>query len=212
MQLKKEDLFFLQLLAGKQLNVSEWVEVIDRRVKMIKPHLNRFTLQTIGDIEIPGPSQRDDFTWQRRATHNINTDQPTVLFGAYSLLSTQGIFFVSKLPDLLLTPEQPICHAYGLTRQGRWVIIEIKCDFKGERIIKANKQVISFEATKIRVTEINTILLVINSLDTCFNILDNLSKTVNGWLERLEESQQELKNLSEVLYIQDSVLGVNELL
>lgn len=129
--------FEVLALRNTPLNAQEWCKLIEARSSCIRPHLNSFTLSTLGRLMFLGPSRSSMY----RYSHSLEDDAPVVSNeGDISVsLETQGIF---ACPESGIQYSEDVSKGYfalaggvrcpggvkyiwGLTRDGRWILAEV---------------------------------------------------------------------------------------
>lgn len=121
----------LEILTSRSpLTADEWLELVEARRQLIKPHLERFTMATLGGLECVES--------EGGAQHELSIDAPKVE-GDESSLDIQGMFRESHdahrrdrgrpgqwIPTSDWIGGQKVI--WGLTRNARWLIAKI--DYK----------------------------------------------------------------------------------
>lgn len=120
------------LLRKTPIGVTEWVTLVEGLRKMIKPHLDKFSLSTVGEFEcLTSEGHR----------HAIADNGPEVVADGPLGLGTRGIFAIGETSydtesrrTTLYRDEQVTLggttRVWGLTRNGEWVICVV--EFKHE--------------------------------------------------------------------------------
>lgn len=204
--LEKQELGILPLLtAGKQLDAETWVKMIEARVEMIKPCLDRFTLSTVGKLYLDGP----DPDHETMAMHELYMDMPKVVPSDYSL-DTQGLFSDMGMKECEETPEHSRTSAYGLTRNGNWVILTIYCDYLGlkqrvsgrSRVDAIYQDVPSFRAREVSVHVSSPQEICATGFGTYKDMFMFMNGAVREWLGRAETAYNKARELTTILDIE----------
>lgn len=182
------------------LSDQEWLDLIEARRELIKPHLDTFTLKTLGEVKC---LRSDNYC------HKIGFNSPEVASGEFNL-STQGIFrsnYRNRVLDQRKyrnpSSYQDEFHTFGgtlyiwgLTRKVQWVIASVTyvCEsgYKGRGYERA---------TKVEIKE-TMILKILSVCKVSYEeIWRELSKEIHLWNQdraRLHEISTNLCRMCEI--------------
>ncbi len=173
----------MEILGRKQsISEEEWVALIEARRDLIKPHLDKFTLTELRNIQC----LRSEVSF----SHAVRNDSPKVSGDEEFSLNTQGIFDNPRSAEIripnsgfrpgphgLATPNGKL-QIWGLARSGQWVLVTV--NFVGEAGYKDR----GYE----RATEV---LIVSTTIETIIN------QTKENPLEIWKTLGQAIKNFAE---------------
>lgn len=162
--------------------MEEWCELVEARRCLLRPHLDTFTLSTLGRLEC----LRREVSF----SHSIFVDSPKCeSSGGRFSLDTQGIFEAPQSSRIVtgrgyeaplgcISAPDGVMYAWGLTRKAEWVIVGVT--FVGEPGYKDR----GYErATHVDIEEAD--LRLILKLCKCHPeaIWLRLGKEICGWSE-----------------------------
>lgn len=104
-----------ELLDHEVVDEGVMLVLVNARVEMLKPFMQYFTMNTLGDMRLCGHMNQDDSHCKQ-----IKDDEPTVTTPGFSL-RTQGLFWAEDVCMI----ENDTLYIFGLTRQYKWIIAEV---------------------------------------------------------------------------------------
>ena len=194
-----------KLVRKKKLTNDEWLEMIEARRELIKPHLNSFTLPELGKLECVKS--------EGHHLHNLYLDLGCESEGKFSL-KTQGIFrlqpyqAVEKFPDTGHRPGPGGCpvpnslkKVWGLTRAGQWLLVTIHCigipGYKG----RGREQAVHIEFLESDLRNIVKLAKVKPQ-----DILHELGDVICKFAEQRERLYEHAHNLAQMIRIEELAL------
>jgi hypothetical protein len=189
------------ILKNSYFSRKEWAEFLEIRRELIKPLLDRLTLETLGNQECLADG--------KGYYHKLHADNPAVFFNGEKderapNLNIQGIFPVRGY----LIEKNNLIRSCGLSRKGQWLWIEI--DFitttpvtrDGDRVIAGYQK-----ATEVKVAEFPSIKDILS--ETVFEPKDiemGIMSTVQEWFRIHEVMYKKLADINETIYMEYKVL------
>jgi len=170
--------------------------LIETRRRLIKPHLDTFTLQELGNfrfLESTGLS----------TLHGLNQDKPSIGSGSeiVSVFKTQGVFFQGCIS---VKRERPASNNYkkyiaGLSRSGDWLLIEVKITYDP----KCNYE----WAKEVTVLKPGLERIVFSGLGISYEgIWSELGRTIKGWLSSRKRLYEIARGIAKIIEIEDLLL------
>jgi len=189
------------------LSDQEWLDTIETRRQAIKPHLDTFTLSTLGQVKC---------LQLENITHAISDNSPECVGGEFDL-NTQGIFRIAPWNSRVLNQRESrglnyerefrtlggILYIWGLTRKAQWIIASVSY------ICEAGYKGRGYErTTKVEIEE----AMVLKILSLCNvryeEIWRELSKEVHLWNKKREELYNTSLNLTRMCDIEELALSL----
>lgn len=181
------------------LTSDDWIQLVENRRELIKPHLDSFSLPTLGSLECLKIEH-----WMGKLGHETKTSGDE----RFSL-KTQGIFFLQPHnaierfihtehrgePGNIL-PSDGTKKAWGLTRSGQWIICTI--GFVGSSGYKGRGREV---ATGIGIVEADVPAILAETKTSPTEIWRALGQAIKEFAEhrrRLYSQAQSLANMIEV--------------
>lgn len=171
------------LLRTDPLGHEEWMQLLESRRLLLKQHLDKFSLERLGEIECLSSESH---------YHKINQDHPEVVAEADLDLDTQGIFGRGETTfEQVKVPSAPwsgwgpetetlggVVNLWGLSRKGEWLVIQV--EFKREPGYKnrGNDRAVRVTAKTTTVSELAEVAL------SPQYVWDQLGQTVAQWTEQ----------------------------
>lgn len=169
--------------------------LIETRRQLIKPHLNTFTLQELGNFRFLQ-------SWLS-PIHGLNQDKPSI--GSENqmvpVFKTQGVFFQGCIS---IKREKPKSNDYkkyiaGLSRSGDWLLIEVKITLDPECNYEWAREVTVFKP------DLETI--VFSGLGISYeDIWSELGRTIKDWLSSRKRLYEIASRISKIIEIEDLLL------
>lgn len=203
----------MELLVRKNpLNDKEWLNLIEARRSLIKPHLDTFTLPELGSLKC----LRSELSF----THELRINNPTLLMSKSGderfSLKTQGIFrlqprsAVEYIPNSGYRPSpggvacpDGTMQIWGLTRSGLWILVEVR--FVGEDGYKER----GYErAETVEITEVNLPTIMSKTKEKPQKMWEELGKAIKGWAEFREGLYNQALNLARMVEIEELALSL----
>ena len=97
------------LFRATPITDEDWLNLVEARKQLIKPHLDTFTLLTFGQT---GCLENGTFL------HSINMDSPECVGGEFDL-NTLGIFRYNWESKIKIAGA---LYIWGLTRKAQWIV------------------------------------------------------------------------------------------
>ncbi|HZS43196.1 MAG TPA: hypothetical protein VFA52_03195 [Candidatus Paceibacterota bacterium] len=192
-----------KLVRPNQPTREEWVELIEARRKLIKSHLDKFTLPTLGKLEC--------MKSESGFCHEISFDGPTTVGNENFSLETQGIFHLQPLQAVKTVPNSGYRSypsgpsvpngskvVWGLTRSGLWVLATIH--FIG---LPGYKERGREKAEIIEIQQANLPTIIGATEEEPQQIWEKLGEAIKRWARRREELYNQALNLARVVEIEE---------
>lgn len=197
----------LDLLVRQQpLTEKEWIELLERRRRLIKPHLNSFTLTELG--RFPCLLRYIQWVGIREAQHP-NCGLTAYGTGGKSLedaLKTQGIFGFDTDSDILTPDRTPMYNCrrflWGLSRSGKWMLIEIWF-LRGGSPDLPTDGVYAFKIQTVPVED----LLTIQHLQLR-DVWLGLGEAVAQWMKKRQELLDDAEELADQVNLEESLINL----
>jgi len=209
--MKKQSAVLTALVEKRELDAETWLRMIEARVEeSIKPYLDKFTLWTLGSINIEGPEGK-----LGASHHNLSADAPRFTSESYSV-KTQGIFYVSPSEDK--THQQEF--VFGLTRAGDWIVAAIQLENCGMRKHwvgwTGRKRTIEerpyYRATDVKVTLSDPREICgwfwESSVQGCAGLYSLLNSAVYSWQQRLAEAYNQASAVTKQIEFDQAVIDI----
>jgi hypothetical protein len=186
-------------LRQKQITDKEWLDLIEARRELIKPHLDSFTLPELGALEC--------LRTELNFTHCLGNDL-TITTGDESFsLKTQGIFRVQPWEAIERFPNSGYCPSpggvkcpsgtmlvWGLTRSGLWILVTI--GFRGEDGYKER----GYErAITVKIVETDLPTIVATAKEKPQKMWEALGKAIRGFAKHRKAIYEEALDLAQMV-------------
>lgn len=185
-----------------QLSDEEWLNLIEVRRELIKPHLNSFTLPELGSLEC---LRRETFK------HMLRLDISTTTGDERFSLKTQGIFRVQPWSAVERIPNSGYykffgdancpdgtMRVWGLTRSGLWVLVTI--GFVGERGYKD----CGYERAKyVEIIEADLLTIITETKEKPQEMWEELGKAIKDFAEHRKCLYDQALNLLRIIQIEE---------
>ena len=111
---------------------EEWLDLIEARRELIKPHLDSFTLPELGSVKC---LRNENFMHELRFDISTSTGDPRFSLKTQGVFSMQPWGAVERIPNSGYRPwptdghvncPDGIIQIWGLTRSGLWVLITVE--------------------------------------------------------------------------------------
>ncbi len=192
----------LRILVRKtQINLNEWIKMIEARRAFIKPHLSSFTLSELGELKC----LKCDNIY-----HKIHDNEPDVISEDESLsLRMQGIFYRQPWDKIAFDypcsfgfPDGTM-QAWGLARSGHWIIAEIR--FTGESGYKKR----GYERAKmVKIEKTNLTTIISRTEEKPIKIWKKLGESVKEWTKKRKELFEKAVAIEKQIRTEDAALSL----
>jgi hypothetical protein len=196
-----------KLFREKPVSHEEWVSLVRERAQRLKPHLDRFTLNELGNVYcINGERLQED---------TLTRDNPTVMSKEGHTLKTRGIFGIQPHDSIQTFPGtgfQPWPGGrrvpdgqkklWGLIRTGSWVVVTIT--FIG---VPGYKDRGREQAMQVTIEETALESLIEKTSVPPREIWDGLGEAVQNWKAHREQLAHVAAHLAEQINIEDRLLN-----
>ena len=192
----------------KQLTDKEWLDLIETRREIIKPHLDSLLLTELGSLAC----------MQSSGNFNHGLQQDVSMSGGDKRFSlkTKGIFgkqpweAVNRIPNSGYRPgpgyiniPDGTMQVWGLTHSGLWVLVTI--DFVGESGYKDR----GYErATAVKVVETSLPLLVFETEEEPEVIWEEIGKTIKRCVEDRKNLYHQALGLAQAVEAEEFALSL----
>lgn len=180
MPLPRQKRAFALLVRQEPPTDEEWLELLEARRVLIRPHFDSFTLPTLGHLEC--------LYNEMPFTHRLPNDAPTLTGDEGFSLETQGIFCAPHLARKTIPesgwqpgPGGSACpdgtlYIWGLTRKGQWILAKVV--FKG----KAGYKERGYEkAQTVDIRESTLPEIVAQTKTTPYQIWLEIGQVIKDW-------------------------------
>lgn len=200
----------LELLVRKtKPDYGEWLELLEARRSLLKPHLDSITLQQLGDVKCL-LSESFDTPLRLGLRLSAHTSTGDARFS----LKTQGIFAkkwqsthipntgFQAYPGGISSPDG-FLYLWGLTRDALWILVKV--DFHGEAGYKnRGKQA----AVSVDIQEANPARIVEETSSTALDIWQRLGEATHGWLQDRRMLFLQIEELVHQVMAEEQALSV----
>ncbi|MDP2593716.1 MAG: hypothetical protein Q8P36_00010 [bacterium] len=174
-----------RLIARHIFTTEDWVSLLEERRAMIKPYLDRFTLEKLGDIKC---LRNGGFS-----SHPLKDDSPSVSYFTatkeHFSLETQatwgGDMHVLGYDQTTQMPQQS---KWGLSRSGLWLLAIVS--YYEERTPRYYER-----ARQVHISSVDLPDLLLRSKRRPQDIWEELADRVRTWLYHNESIYRSLKEL-----------------
>lgn len=195
----------------RTVDFETWIRMIDARVnESIKPYLGKFTLWTLGNIHIEGPTGKCG-----ESLHRLSADAPQFLTSGYSP-KTQGLFYNAPRGDRVHSPLE----VFGLNRRGEWVIAAITLKNCGTRPhLQGLRGGEDWYVDKVYYRATEVVVKPSNPMEICSRFWETpeeggkslyslLNSVVYGWQQRAAELYHQTRALVQQIEFDQAVIDV----
>ena len=192
----------------KQLTDKEWLDLIETRREIIKPHLDSLLLTDLGSLAC----MQSSINFNHHLRQDVSTSRGDERFS----LKTKGIFgkqpwkAVNRIPNSGYRPgpgyiniPDGTMQVWGLTHSGLWVLVTV--DFVGESGYKDR----GYErATTVKVVETSLPLLVFETKEEPKVIWEEIGKTIKRWAEDRKNLYHQARDFAQVVEAEEFTLSL----
>jgi hypothetical protein len=177
------------LVRGRKIDARQWVGMIEARGKLIKSHLDSFTLSELGD-EILGE--------RRKFLEAIAPNALKVAGDKQFSLKTQGIFCKSSFSGWERVPESGpsefwMTRVWGLTRSGKWILATI--EHRGKRGYQ--------EPTNVEIIEADVPMIISRTKENPKELWEKLGNAVKIFAKNRKRLYDEAENIASMVRIEE---------
>ncbi|OGZ29780.1 MAG: hypothetical protein A2931_00595 [Candidatus Niyogibacteria bacterium RIFCSPLOWO2_01_FULL_45_48] len=200
----------LEALIGKKGRITdtEWLVLIEARRKLIKPHLDSFTLPILGSLKC----LRNELSFKHEIDCDISVSGGDQRFS----LKTQGFFWAQpwsaverisnsgscNWPGYVACPDGTM-HIWGLTRSGLWVLVTI--EFVGESGYKER----GYERAKsVKIFEADLRAIIEKTKENPRHMWSHLGAVIKSFAERRKCLYNQALDLARMVEIEELALSI----
>ncbi|MBZ9578220.1 hypothetical protein KJA13_04325 [Patescibacteria group bacterium] len=190
---------------------EEWLDLIEARRSLIKPHLDSFTLPKLGELKC----LRTESWTEGHDLYDALTirDTLTVTGDTRFSLKTQGIFRrpwsgIQRIPNSGYRAPGGGCpdgtmYIWGLTRAGQWILAKV--EFKGEPGYKKR----GYErATRVHIEESDLATIIAKTKSTSEEIWRELGKAIKDWTKARHQLYRRAREIARIIRIEELALSL----
>ena len=194
------------LVRTTQPDYGEWLELLEARRVLLKPHFDSITLRKLGDVECLRSGN---------SATRLGFARPLVGDKRFSL-ETQGVFATIwkctyvphsgyQAPPGGVSSPDGILHFWGLTRDALWILVAVQ--FKGEAGYKNSGHQ---TAVSVDIQEATPARIVEKTERTALEIWRRLGETARSWLQERQILYQHIQNLTTQIAMEEQALALIE--
>lgn len=195
------------LIRQNPLTDQEWFDLIEGRRKLIKPHLDSFTLKELGSLPC--------LNSEGGSLHELGWDISKTKGDERFSLKTQGIFHRPysaieriPIPKAVHNNAPPYwdggtMQIWGLTRSGLWVLATVNFIDKSGYKDRGRER-----ATDIQIVESDLPTIVAKTKETPRWIWMSLGQTIKEWSEHRRLLHNQALNITRMIEIEELALSL----
>jgi len=199
----------LELLVRKtNPDYGEWLELLEARRVLLKPHLDSVTLPSLGVVECLASSIAEYHF------HSIRSDSPIVKGDGRFSLETQGIFPAAgqhiytpnsgyHAPPGGIPSPDGVMLLWGLTRSGHWILAEI--EFQG---LAGHKGRGREKALSVDIQEATPARIVERTKSTAQAIWEELGRAIKRWLKNRQWLYFQMEEVARQVEMEERALSL----